>query len=264
MTKPARKRKLAETPDEVAMPLVEHLKELRMRLLYSMSALLVGFLISYLFAGQIYQFLLRPLAHVYGAEAGRRLIYTGLAEAFLTYLKLAVFGGFILAFPVIAHQLYRFLAPGLYKKEREFLLPVLVAAPILFMAGALLVYYFVLPMAWKFFLSFETGGSGGSLPIQLEARVSEYLSLVMALIMGFGLAFQLPVVLVLLCKAGLVKAEALVRRRKFAIVGIFALAAVMTPPDVLSQVLLAIPLLLLYEMSIFACKRVEKKAATDA
>jgi sec-independent protein translocase protein TatC len=262
MVQKSRKKKSPpkETPDAELMPLVEHLIELRDRVVYSVLALIAGFAISYMYAGEIYNFLVRPLAHIYGEEAGRRMIYTGLTEAFFTYMKLAFFGGFILAFPVIATQMYRFIAPGLYKKERDFLLPVLVASPVLFAAGAALVYYFIFPLAWRFFLGFESTGGEGQLPIQLEAKVSEYLSLVMTLIMGFGLAFQMPVILLLLARVGLVSADMLVKRRKFAIVGIFIAAAVLTPPDVISQIGLAVPLLLLYEISVLVIRRLEKKA----
>lgn len=238
-------------------PLLGHLIELRQRLLYSFVAVALGFALCYAFAPEIYAFLVRPLAEAGGGEK-RELIYTGLAEAFLTYLKLAFWGGCCLAFPVIAFQIWRFVAPGLYASERRAFWPFLVATPALFVAGASMAYYVVFPLAWKFFLSFEAPGGEGGLPIRLEARVSEYLSLSMTLIFSFGLAFQLPVLLVLLVRVRLLSAAQLVSFRRFAVVLIFAIAAVMTPPDVFSQISLALPMLALYEISIFAARWVEK------
>lgn len=240
-------------------PLMEHLIELRQRLVYSAVAFMAAFLICFFYAEPIYRFLVEPLAHAYPDPEARRMIYTGLAEAFLTYMKLGLFGGLFLAFPVIAFQLYRFLAPGLYKREKHVVLPFLLAAPLLFIAGAALAYYFVFPMAWKFFLSFETTG-GDALPIMLEARVGEYLALTMHILIAFGVAFQLPVVLTLLARAGFVKAEKLARGRKYALIGVVTASAVLTPPDVFSQIGLSIPLYLLYECSILSCRWVERQA----
>lgn len=236
-----------------------HLKELKRRLLYAAAAFVVGMIISYLYAAELYQFLLTPLTEAYGDTAGKRLIYTNLTEAFFTYLKLASFGGVVISFPMLAAQIYGFVAPGLYKKEQSVILPYLIIAPALFLLGAAMAYYLVMPMASKFFLSFETPGMAGGLPIQLEARVSEYLDLMIHFILGFGIAFQLPVILTLLVQMEMIEASFLTRKRRHAIVVIFSIAAVMTPPDVMSQILMALPLMLLYELSIIVCKRIEKK-----
>ena len=207
---------------------------------------------------------MQPLVDAYGSGEGRRLIYTSLPETFFTYVKLSLFVGFCLAFPVIAQQFYGFVAPGLYKHEKRVVLPYLFLSPILFFAGMALAYYYVFPLAWKFFLGFEQLDSSGELPmaVVLEAKVSDYLSLVMQLLAAFGLAFQLPVVLTLMARAGLVKAAGLARTRKFALVGIVTVAAIFTPPDVISQVALAVPLLILYELSIVSCRLIEKKQDT--
>lgn len=251
--------------DPARQPLMAHLLDLRTRLLWSLGALVVGFCICYYFAPQIYEFLVRPLAEAGGHEQ-RRLIYTGLTEAFLTYIKLAFWAGMMLVFPVIATQIWLFVAPGLYQNEKRAFLPFLVATPVMFTLGAALAYYFVFPLAWHFFLSFEQAGGSGSLPIQLEARVSEYLSLAMTIIFAFGITFQVPILLVLLVRVGILTTHQLIEFRRFAIVINFVVAAVITPPDVISQLLLAVPLCLLYEVSILAAKLVEKrrKAARPA
>ena len=255
--------------DDREMPLLEHLLELRNRLMWSVGALFIAFLICYAFSEHIYQFLVHPLQIAYGNETGRRMIYTGLTEAFFTYLKVAMWGGLMLAFPMIATQLWMFIAPGLYRQEKQAFLPFLFATPVLFFLGAALCYYVVFPLAFHFFLSFETSGSDGTMPIELEARVSEYLDLVMKMVFAFGLCFQLPVALTLLGRVGIIGSAGLIRNRRYAIVGVFVLAAVVTPPDVISQISLAIPILLLYEISIISVKLVEKKrlaaqAAEDA
>ena len=247
--------------DDREMPLLEHLIELRNRLMYSAAALILGFLVCYFFADKIYAFLVQPLASIYEGETGRRMIYTGLTEAFFTYLKVAFFAGAFLTFPFIASQLWMFIAPGLYRNEKQAFLPFLIATPILFFLGGAMVYYLIFPLAWQFFLSFETPGIDGALPIQLEARVSEYLDLVMKLIFAFGLCFQLPVALTLMGRAGLVTSEGLARNRKYAIVGVFIVAAVLTPPDIISQIGLGLPIILLYEISIQMVRMAEKKRA---
>jgi sec-independent protein translocase protein TatC len=247
--------------DDRQMPLLDHLIELRNRLIYSVAAIMVGFVICYFFSEHIYAFLVRPLANVYQGQTGRRMIYTGLTEAFLTYVKVAFWAGTFLTFPFVASQLWMFIAPGLYRNEKQAFLPFLIATPVLFFLGAAMAYYVVFPLAWKFFVSFETPGAPGTLPIQLEARVGEYLSLVMKLLFAFGLAFQLPVALTLMGRVGLISAEQLSKNRRFAIVGVFAGAAVITPPDIISQITLAIPILVLYEISIIAVRMVERRRA---
>ena len=252
------------TEDDVEsskMPLIEHLIELRNRLLWSIGALVVGFVLCYLVAEEMYRFLVQPLADLMEGQPGRRMIYTALHEAFFTQLKVAFFGSVCLTFPIVAGQLWIFVAPGLYKKERRAFLPFLLATPILFVMGAALVYYLIFPLAWQFFMSFETAGAEGTLAIVMEPKVNEYLSLVMKLIFAFGLSFQLPVVLMLMARAGLVTSKGLAEKRKYAVVLTFATAAILTPPDVISQIGLGVPILLLYEISILGAKLVEKKRA---
>jgi sec-independent protein translocase protein TatC len=249
--------------DALRMPLTGHLTELRRRLLWCFAALVVAMGVCLIHVKPIYGFLVAPLARAMGPESTQRLIYTGLTEAFFTYMKVAFFAGLFITFPVIATQIWRFLAPGLYEKERKAFLPFLIATPLLFFTGAATVYYVVMPMAWRFFLGFQSTGAETALPIQLEARVGEYLDLVMVMIFAFGLCFQLPVILGLLGRAGLVSSRALASKRRFAIVGIFIVAAFLTPPDVVSQLMLATPLLGLYELSILLVRRVEKKRDGD-
>src|ERR687892_788303 len=247
--------------DDRQLPLLDHLIEFRNRLMYSAIAIFLGFLVCYYFSENIYQFLVQPLADIYQGQTGRRMIYTGLAEAFFTYVKVAFWAGSFLTFPFVAIQLWLFIAPGLYRNEKQAFLPFLAATPVLFFLGGAMVYYFIFPLAWRFFLSFETPGGDGTLPIELEARVGEYLSLVMKLIFAFGLSFQLPVALTLMGRVGLITSEQLARNRKFAIVGVFVVAAIITPPDVISQIGLGIPIILLYEISIIAVRIVEKRRA---
>jgi sec-independent protein translocase protein TatC len=242
--------------DLSSQPLIEHLTELKRRVIIAGAAWLIALIVCYLAIEEIYAFLVEPLAHAFDG-ADRRLIYTSLTETFFTYIKLACYSGLFLAFPVVAHQFYLFLAPGLYKNEKHVLAPYLILSPLLFLAGAALAYYFVMPLAWAFFIGFE--GLAGEMKIQLEAKVSEYLSIVIQLIFAFGLAFQLPIALTLMARVGLVRATTLGKGRKYAVVGIITAAALLTPPDVISQIALFIPLYLLYELSIFSCRMMEKK-----
>jgi len=237
-----------------------HFVELRSRLLNSLIFIFIAFIISYIFAEQIYNFLVEPYANaVKNDNIPRRLIFTALHETFITYIKVSFFAAIFFGSPVLLVQIYKFIAPGLYKNEKKTLLPYLISTPILFLFGGFLVYYLIMPLAIKFFLSFETLGSSTSLPIQLEAKVNEYLSLIMRLIFAFGISFQLPVLLNLLAKIGVVNSDYLRKRRKYVVVIIFSIAAILTPPDPITQVGLAIPLLLLYELSIVTVKFTEKK-----
>jgi sec-independent protein translocase protein TatC len=241
-------------------PLIEHLIELRRRLVWSLLAVFLAFLVCFWFARPIYNLLLWPYRIAVGSDAPIEMIYTAPQEFFFTQMKLALFGAVFIAFPVIASQIYMFVAPGLYRNERKAFLPFLVATPILFLIGAALVYFVAMPLAMKFFLSMQQTGDA-QVQIHLTARVSEYLSLIMALILGFGICFQLPVLLTLLARAGLVTAEGLKRYRRHAIFGVFVVAAVLTPPDPISQLALALPTVGLYELSIFAVKLAEKRRA---
>ena len=239
---------------------VEHLTELRSRLLKSFIYLFIFFIICYFFAEEIYSFLVEPYSNAVKNDAiDRRLIFTALHETFISYLKIAFFSAMFISSPIILLQVWKFIAPALYKNEKKALLPYLVATPTLFLLGGMLVYYLIMPLAIKFFLSFETLGSANNLPIQLEAKVNEYLSLIMRLIFAFGLSFQLPVLLSLLARVGFVDSEYLKKRRKYVVIIIFVAAAILTPPDPITQIGLAIPLLLLYELSIISVKFIEKK-----
>ena len=244
---------------------LSHLVELRKRLINSFICLLFFFLFCYYFSEYIYGFLVDPYAQaVKDGGVGRRLIFTALQETFITYLKVSFFAAFFFTSPFILIQIWKFIAPGLYDNEKSAIMPYLVLTPILFILGGALVYYLVMPLAIKFFLSFESSGINTRLPIQLEAKVNEYLSLIMKLIFAFGLSFQLPVILSLLARIGMVDSRFLKKRRKYVIVIIFATAAILTPPDPITQIGLAIPLLILYELSIFSVKIIESKKKENA
>jgi len=239
---------------------VSHLAELRQRLIHSFIFLIIFFVICYFFSEYIYGFLVDPFAQaVKDDNSNRRLIFTALQETFLTYLKVSFFTAFFVTCPYILMQIWKFVAPGLYKHEKKAIMPYLILTPILFFLGGMLVYYLIMPLAIKFFLSFESTGASTNLPIQLEAKVNEYLSLVMKLIFAFGISFQLPVALSLLARIGVVDSDFLRTRRKYVVVIIFATAAILTPPDPITQIGLAIPLLILYELSIFSVNLIEKK-----
>lgn len=241
-------------------PLLDHLVELRQRLVWSVVALLVTFFICFFVAQPIYDWLAAPLQNAWHGETGRRMIFTALHEQFFTHIKVAFFAALCISFPIISSQLWMFVAPGLYKHEKGAFLPFLIATPILFMMGGAFVYYVVMPVAIDFFLGFEQqAAEGGGPRIELEAKVSEYLSLVMRLIFAFGISFELPVVLSLLVRAGLATSDGLKKKRRYAILIAFVAAAVLTPPDPLSQIGLAIPIILLYEVSIYCGMLIERQ-----
>ena len=244
---------------------ISHLVELRQRLINSFIFLFSFFVVCYFFSEEIYSFLVQPYADaVKDDNVNRRLIFTALQETFLTYLRVSFFAALFVSSPIILIQIWKFIAPVLYKNEKEAILPYLIATPILFLFGGMLVYYLIMPLAIKFFLSFEASSINSALPIQLEAKVNEYLSLVMKLIFAFGLSFQLPVILSLLARVGFVDSVFLKERRKYVVVIIFVAAAILTPPDPITQIGLAIPLLILYELSIFSVKIIEKRKNKNA
>lgn len=254
---------MSET-EEAKMPLLDHLVELRTRLLWSLVSIIVLFIAIFPFAEYVYQFLVQPLADVFDdMGGGRRLIFTALHEAFFTYIKLSLIAALFIAFPFISMQFWMFVAPGLYKHEKQALAPFLIATPVLFFMGAAMVYYIVMPWAYEFLLNFELQGAPGTLPIVSEPKVNEYLSLSINLIFAFGICFELPVVLTLLGRIGMVSSRGMREKRKYAILISFIVAAVITPPDVISQVLLASVLICLYEVSIFSVRLIEKKRGDD-
>jgi sec-independent protein translocase protein TatC len=252
--------------DEVeasSAPLIEHLIELRRRLMWSIGGFFVAFVACFFVAKHLFNLLVIPFkwsVEWAGLDVSKvELIYTAPQEFFFTQVKLAMFGGMLIAFPLIATQVYKFIAPGLYRNERAAFLPFLIASPVLFLMGAALVYFFFTPMVMWFFLSMQQSGGDGHVQISLLPKVSEYLSLIMTLIFSFGLVFQLPVVTSLMARVGLLSSQALKEKRKWAIVIAFVVAAVLTPPDPISQISLAIPTILLYEVAIWSARLIEKK-----
>lgn len=249
--------------EQSSAPLIEHLIELRKRLMWAIAGFFVAFLICFYFARQLFNFLVQPFQWATawaGLDATQvDLIYTAPQEFFFTQIKIAAFGGLVLAFPVIATQIYKFVAPGLYRDERAAFMPFLIASPLLFLIGAALVYYFFTPMVMWFFLSMQQVGPDQEIQISLLPRVSEYLGLIMTLIFAFGLVFQLPVVTSLMARVELLTSRGLADKRKYAIVVAFVVAAVITPPDPVSQIGLAIPTIILYEISIILARMIEKQ-----
>lgn len=254
---------MSEQIDDSKMPLLEHLIELRQRLMYAAGGLLIAFFICFYFAGDIFNFLVQPLADLWAGQPDRELIFTALHEKFITEIKVAFFAALFFSFPILAGQLWMFVAPGLYKNEKQAFWPFLVATPILFFIGGGFVYYFIMPVAWAFFTGFEQLGGDGQLSIKSVPKVGEYLSLVMRLIFAFGISFELPVLITLMARAGLATSTGLRKKRKYAIVMAFVAAAILTPPDPLSQLGLAIPIIGLYEISILCARLIERKRSEE-
>ena len=254
--------------EDKPQPLIEHLMELRTRLIWALGAFFVAFIACFAVAKHLFNLLVIPYKWAViwaGLDVAKSsLIYTAPQEFFFTQIKVAMFGAMVISFPVVASQLYKFVAPGLYKNERAAFLPFLIASPILFLIGAALVYFFFTPMVMWFFLAMQQLPEDGEVAISLMPKVSEYLSLIMTLVLSFGLVFQLPVVTTLLARVGLLTSDWLREKRKFAIVLAFVVAAVLTPPDPMSQIGLALPAIILYEISIYMARLVERKRAAES
>ncbi|MBH66734.1 MAG: twin-arginine translocase subunit TatC [Rhodospirillaceae bacterium] len=252
-----------DSTNDEKMPLLDHLAELRRRLIYCFVGVLLAFIVCYTVADELYNFLVRPLADITANDPGRRMIFTGLHEAFFTQIKVAFFGAVFITFPIVAVQVWRFVGPGLYKTEKRAFLPFLIGTPLLFILGASVAYYIVIPLAWRFFIGFEQPSGDGILAMQLEPKVDEYLSLVMRLILAFGICFELPVFILLATQIGLTNSLSLKKKRKYAILISFVVAAVITPPDVISQIMLAVPVIILYELSILFSMLIERRSKSD-
>lgn len=256
------KHSMSELNCNDQMQLIDHFEELRKRVIYSLTFALFSFVICYYFSENIFQILLKPLSKIVNWES-KKIIYTNLTEAFFSYIKLSMFVSFAFTIPYCLMQLYIFLAPGLYKKEKIAILPYLISVPILFTIGCMFVYNYVFPMAWKFFLSFEMKNIN-NISIALEPKISEYISLSLHLMVAFGIAFQLPIFLVFLMHMNFISVEKLIELRRFAIIIIFIIAAIITPPDAISQISLAIPMIILYEVAILIGKFIKKQRSKNA
>jgi sec-independent protein translocase protein TatC len=250
---------MAGAEEESRMPLMDHLVELRKRLIWSLVAFIICFFISYNFAPQIFEFLAAPLYRALEGQPNAKMIYTHLTEAFFTYVKVAFYTAAFISFPIVSLQIWKFVAPGLYKNEKRAFLPFLLATPILFIMGASLAYYVIFPLAWHFLLHFQVTAGPDNMPIEVLPKVESYLAISLQLIFAFGIAFEMPVLLSLLARAGIISAAGMAAKRRYAIVGVFVVAAVLTPPDVVSQIALAIPMLALYEISIYCARLIEKQ-----
>jgi sec-independent protein translocase protein TatC len=250
---------MTEELEPGTMPLIEHLIELRRRLIYSMVAILAGWCVCYYFGKELLDFLIKPLGQE--LAPGQHMIYTALTEAFITRVKIAFWAACFLAFPVVATQVWMFVAPGLYKNEKAAFLPYLILTPVLFFIGGSLVYYVIFPNVFHFFLSFQSAGADGSVPIDAAPKISEYLSLSLRMIFAFGLAFELPVALTLMARVGIISSDFLRKNRRYAILANTVVAAFAAPPDALSMVALALPLCVLYEISIWSCRFIERGRA---
>ena len=245
------------------MDLKSHLEEFRNKVIFCVIFFITSFCTCYFFSQEIYKFLLQPFIEISHGGEGRRLIYTSPGEAFTTYIKLSFYSSIFFSFPFFVFQAYHFLSPGLYKNEKKNILSILLLCPSLFLFGAILAYYFILPIALSFFASFEVHNSLTSLPIQLEARISEYLNMVINLILGFGIAFQLPILLIFLIRFGIMSPEDLKSKRRYWIVAIFIISAILTPPDILSQISLTIPMIILFEIVILIGRKSQKVEKTS-
>jgi sec-independent protein translocase protein TatC len=251
-----------EDIDDKKMPLLDHLLELRTRLIWAMAAFLGAFLIGFYFSRPVFNFLAHPLLATSSNTQIRTLIYTSPLEGFVTYVHVGMFTGMCISFPIIANQIWAFVAPGLYRHEKQAFLPFLIATPFMFVLGGAVLYFLVLPVGLQFLSSFEQlVVASGDVPINFTPKMSEYLSFVMTMILAFGISFELPVLLLILVRIGVLSAEQLASKRRYAVVGVVVFAGIMTPPDVFSQVGLAIPLYLLYEGSIWVAKLIEKRRA---